>query len=172
MRSYAGITSSAVLIALASNVFAQQPASRPSTTQPLDRAALEAQFEETMSNAVLVGRFTRAGSDAAPKEDRYTIVKASKRDGDNWLFQTRMRYGGVDLVLPLLIPVRWAGDTAMIQVTDMSIPPGSGPYSARVLIYRGQYAGTWSGPRQSGQMFGRIERAPTTTTTPSTMPAR
>ena len=95
-------------------------------TQPVDPAALEKQFEATLTNATLVGHFTTTGSDAPPKEDRYHIVKVTRQQDDNWLFQARMRYAGKDLLIPLVIPVKWAGDTAMIQVTGMRMPGGSG----------------------------------------------
>ena len=141
-------------------------------TQPLDPAALEKQFEATLTNATLVGHFTMTGSNAAPKEDRYHIVKVTKQQGDNWLFEARMRYAGQELVVPLVIPVKWAGDTAMIQVTGMRMPGrGSGAgYSARVLIYGDQYAGTWSSPKTGGHLFGRIERS-AATTQPASPPA-
>ena len=54
------------------------------------------------------------------------------------------------------IPVKWAGDTAVITVTNMGIP-GMGTYSARVMIYDGQYAGMWTGTNHGGQMWGKIE---------------
>lgn len=137
-----------------------QPATTTSpATQPVDRVALEKQFEQTLTNAVLVGHFTATGSDAPPREDRYEIVKVTKQAGNNWLFQAAMRYAGKDLVIPLVIPVEWAGDTAVIQVTDMRIP-GGGTYGARVMIFRDQYAGTWSSPKHGGHLFGRIERKP------------
>jgi hypothetical protein len=132
-------------------------------TQPVDPAALEKQFETTLTNATLVGHFTTTGSNAPPKEDRYHIVKVTKQQDGNWLFQARMRYAGQELLIPLIIPVKWAGDTAVIQVTGMRMPGGSGAgYSARVLIYGDQYAGTWSSPKHGGHLFGRIERAATT----------
>jgi len=133
-------------------------------TQPLDPAALEKQFETTLTNATLVGHFTTTGSNAPPKEDRYHIVKVTKQQDGNWLFQARMRYAGQELLIPLVIPVKWAADTAVIQVTGMRMPGGSGPgYSARVLIYGDQYAGTWSSPKHGGHLFGRISRAAATT---------
>ena len=130
-------------------------------TQPLDPAVLEKQFEATLTDATLVGHFTITGSNAPPKEDRYHIVKVTKQQQDgNWLFQARMRYAGRELLIPLVIPVKWAGDTAVIQVTGMRMPGGSGAgYSSRVLIYGDQYAGTWSSPKHSGHLFGRIERS-------------
>jgi hypothetical protein len=67
--------------------------------------------------------------------------------------------------------VRWAGDTPMIQVTGLRLPGGgAGGYAARVLIYGDQYAGTWSGSKRGGHVFGRIERAGAATTQPTTRP--
>ena len=48
----------------------------------------------------------------------------------------------------------------IITLTDLSIP-GLGTYTARVIIYRDQYAGTWSAAEVKGQLFGRIVREQT-----------
>src|SRR5687767_2915044 len=80
------------------------PVSQPAAaTQPvLDQAALEKQFEQTMSGAVLVGRSTNsARPDAPSKEERYTMQRVSKvagGDGDRWLFISRMQFGGKDVL--------------------------------------------------------------------------
>jgi hypothetical protein len=151
------------------------------TTQPvLDQAALERKFQATMSGAVLVGRFSdSARPDAAPKEDRYTIQRVSKIEGagagagagagDRWLFLCRIQFGKKDLAVPLTIPVKWAGDTPVISVTDLTIP-GMGTYTARVIIYDDQYAGTWRGGTHGGHLWGRIERAGTTRPAATTTP--
>ena len=140
------------------------------TTRPAapagDVAALEKRFEETMSGVTMVGQFTMDGKDGAPKEDRYTISKVSKMAGDVWLFQARVQYGGKDVTVPIPVPVRWAGDTPVISVTEMAIP-GLGTYSARVVIYEGRYAGTWSGGDHGGTMFGRLERGAGAQTRPA-----
>lgn len=166
----------AVIIVLMTGVARAQSTTRPA----LDRADLEAQFQKTMTGAVLVGRFSdRARPDAPPGEDRYTIQRVSKvtavsgagaggGDDDRWLFVCRMQWGKKDISVPLVIPVKWAGDTPVISVTDLAIP-GAGTYTARVMIYRDQYAGTWSGVDCGGHLWGRIERAGTTS--PSTAPA-
>jgi hypothetical protein len=49
----------------------------------------------------------------------------------------------------------WAGDTPVITLTDLSIP-GVGSYTAHVVLYRDQYAGTRSGKNVGGQLFGKI----------------
>ena len=110
-----------------------------------------------MTGAVLVGHFNIDGQDAPAREDRYTIVKATKMQGELWLLTVRIQYGGRDLTLPLPVPVRWAGDTPVISVTDLTVP-GAGTYTAHVVIYRGRYAGTWSGADHGGAMWGKIER--------------
>lgn len=148
---------------------AQQPAAQPAaaasdtTTPPPkvrkepDRKELEKQFAEKMSGATLVGHFTSGPRSGEPKEERYTISKVTKQEGDYWLFLARMQFAGRDVNVPLRIPVKWAGDTAVISVTDLGVP-GLGTYTARVLIYGDQYAGTWSGKDHGGHLWGRIER--------------
>jgi hypothetical protein len=82
------------------------------------------------------------------------------------MFVCRMQFKGKDVSVPLIIPVKWAGDTSVISLTDMTIP-GLGTYTARVMIYRDRYAGTWSDGNHEGHLWGRIERAGTTTTAPT-----
>ena len=85
------------------------------------------------------------------------IEGVSKLTGDTWLFRSRLQYSGHDIPLPLPVTIKWAGDTPIITLTDFSIP-GMGTYTARVILYRGQYAGTWSGKNGGGQIFGKIIR--------------
>jgi hypothetical protein len=120
-------------------------------------ADLEKKFQDSISGATLVGYSTRLGKPGVSGEERYVIEKVSKMTGDLWLFHARMKFGSHDLALPIPIAVKWAGDTPVITLTDLSIP-GLGTFTARVLIYRDQYAGTWSGKNEGGQMFGRVVR--------------
>ncbi len=130
----------------------------PASAQDADRkAALEAEFERTMSGSVLVGQFTMDGIDAELREERYTIEKVTKIGEDRWRFDARVQYGQFDVTVPIPLDVKWAGDTPVISLTDLSIP-GLGTYTSRVLVYRGHYAGTWSGKDYGGKLFGRIER--------------
>ena len=123
---------------------------------PGDMAALEENFQQSLSGATLVGHFT-VGNQEELREEKYTITNVSKIPGGLWLFQVRIQYGARDVTLPIPLNVQWAGDTPVITLTDLSIP-GLGTYTARVLIYRDQYAGTWSGVDVGGQMFGRVVR--------------
>ena len=127
-----------------------KPAAVPS------REELEKDFADQLGGATLVGHYT-VGKNTSGKEERYEISEVSKAKGDVWLFKSRIVYGQHDITVPMYLEVKWAGDTPVITLTDLEIP-GLGTYTARVLIYRGQYAGTWSGGDHGGQLFGRIEK--------------
>ncbi len=121
-----------------------------------ETAVLEQNFQKSLSGATLVGHFTM-GEEKELREEKYTIEKVSKISDGLWLFQVRIQYGSRDVTVPVPLNVKWAGDTPVITLTDFSIP-GLGTYTARVLIYRDQYAGTWSAKNAGGQLFGRVVR--------------
>ncbi|MGH9338914.1 MAG: hypothetical protein ACRD1R_04840 [Acidobacteriota bacterium] len=121
-----------------------------------EKQALLEDFEETMTGATLVGYFT--SGEGKLSEERYTIEGVNHLGGDFWLFRARIRYGERDITLPVPLQVKWAGNTPVLTLTDVFLP-GLGTFTARVLIYRGEYAGTWSGGDHGGQMFGRIEKS-------------
>jgi len=134
------------------------PVTKPDRAAP-DRAALEKQFEETLSGATLEGTFTTTGKeDKGLTREKYTLGKVKKLKDDTWLFETRIQYGDHDVTLPLALQVKWADDTPVITLTDVLVP-GFGKFTARVLIYRGQYAGTWSGGDHGGHLFGKVLKA-------------
>ena len=116
----------------------------------------EEKFAEYMSGASLKGRFTIQGRGDKMPEETYTISKCEKLpEGNLYRFTARIQYGDTDTELPMDIPVEWAGDTPVISLTNMWIP-GLGTFSARVLIYKDTYAGTWIHDDVGGQMFGVI----------------
>ena len=152
----------AVGIAVAQD--APKPPDAPAQPRPeakADQAELEKQFEQNMSGATLVGRFSVEGrgnrGGGEPKQERYEIIKVTKMRGDYWLFNARVQYGNKDVTAPIVLQVKWAGDTPIITLTDLPIP-GLGTYTARVLIYRDHYAGYWSGANHGGNLWGRVER--------------
>jgi hypothetical protein len=151
---------------------ARAQAAKPPTTQPVSRQAeLERAFEQTLSNAVLVGHYTAGKNDKGDKEDRYTISKVTKLAGEMWLFMVRIEYGGKDVTVPIPLPVKWAGDTPVITVSDVNFP-GLGTYTARVMFFHDQYAGTWSGGTHGGHLWGRIEHPKPATAAPAQAPAK
>ena len=118
----------------------------------------ERRFQEMLSGVTLVGHFTITGEEGEDtlREEEYTIAKVTKLNGDYWLFFARIQYGGRDVTVPLKLEVKWADDTPIITLTDLELPIGT--YTARVIIYRGQYAGTWSGGKHGGHLFGIITK--------------
>jgi hypothetical protein len=108
----------------------------------------------------LVGRFTVFGKeDKEAKKEEYTLTSVTKLpDGDYWLFKARIQYGEKEAItVPLPLEVKWAGDTPIITLTDFEIP-GMGTFSARVVIYRDAYAGTWQHGEVGGHLFGKVEK--------------
>src|SRR5437762_11916493 len=124
---------------------------------PPAQAELEKQFEQMMNGATLVGHSTRLNRDGVSGEEKYVIEKVSKLTGETWLIRARFQYGSHDIPIPVPVTIKWAGDTPVITMTDAGVP-GMGSYTARVVLYRDQYAGTWSGQKGGGQLFGKIVR--------------
>src|SRR5215831_8322702 len=122
-----------------------------------DETQRNEKFERMMSGATLVGHSARFDQDGLSGEERYAIDKVSRLTGDTWLFQTRLKYGAHEIPVPIPLQIQWAGDTPVITLTDLAIP-GVGRYTARVLLYHDQYAGTWNGGSAGGQVFGKIIR--------------
>ncbi|MAT14760.1 MAG: hypothetical protein CMJ46_05750 [Planctomyces sp.] len=122
-------------------------------------AVREKAFSSMLSHSVLVGRFSVDGQEAnETREERYEIESVEKFSGDIWTFTARIKYGQTDLKIPLNLQVVWAGDTPMINMTDVSIP-ALGTFTSRVFFYDGRYAGTWQHGDVGGHMWGQIEKA-------------
>lgn len=153
MRLSCCLALTAALSAVCSFARADEPAAKPATP---DQAALIEQFQERMSGATLVGFFTTNGQEekGGLKEERYLLKSVKKLpNGDYWLFEYQYGDGGESIPLPL--EVKWAGDTPVITLTDLKIP-GVGTFTARVLFYRDEYAGTWSASDHGGRLFGKV----------------
>ncbi len=124
--------------------------------QEASQESLEKEFEESLTGAVLEGSFTVNGRESqTPRTERYEINSVTKLAGSLWTVNARIQYSGHDVTVPIPVTVEWAGDTPVLSLTDADIP-GLGTFSARVLFYRSQYAGTWSHGETVGNQFGRI----------------
>jgi hypothetical protein len=143
------------------------------------QAEREAKLAEQLTGATLVGFFNvvGAGQEANLREDRYELVRVSKVEGEMWLIEARFNYGGMNLVIPLTLPIKWAGDTPVITVDGLTVPGMGASYDARVMVYGDRYAGMWGSANyaRGGTMIGRIEKtavaAPATPATSGTAPA-
>lgn len=124
---------------------------------PASLTARERAFTERMKNVSLVGRFTVAGrEDRAASPDRYDISSVEKAGDDLWRFTVSMGDSG-HVAVPVTVPMRWVGDTPVIDMKDYAIP-GMGSFSAHVIFDGNHYAGTWASPKVGGLMYGTIEK--------------
>ena len=119
--------------------------------------ALEKEFQAAMTGVVMEGQSTRDGRDGV-QADRYNIEKIEKTGEETWTFFVKVNMQGKEFTLPLPIDIKWAGDTPVVSITDKGLP-GMGTYTARVVIYRGHYAGTWSGKNGGGKVFGQLTKS-------------
>lgn len=139
-----------------------QPAAPPGDSQPEPTSAeLDARFKKLVTNVKLVGNFTIDGQGRGDfQREEYVITGAVKLgQGDLWALTSRIKYGDVDLTVPVPVQVKWAGRTPVITVDGVAIP-GLGTFSARVLLDQTRYAGTWSHDDKGGHLFGSIEPQP------------
>lgn len=130
---------------------------KPNDSKP-DPGQLEKEFTELLTNSVLVGRFTTDGQEGTPKEDRYSIGKVGKVQGqdDSWVF-TGIKYGKKDISFPIVIKVVFADGTPMMSMDEMKIE-GLGTFSFRILFHGNRYAGSWQHDDHGGHMWGRVEK--------------
>lgn len=122
-----------------------------------EREKLYENFQKMMTKVKLVGNFTIEGSEKDELlKDEYVVEKVKKGDeGDLWVITARIKYGNVDLSVPVPVEVKWAGKTPVITLDNITIP-GLGTFSSRVVLDQGKYAGTWTHDKVGGHMFGKI----------------
>src|SRR5271170_6577929 len=119
---------------------APTPTSAPATAAaPVEMNAAEKQFQESMTNVTMSGFFT-VGDDPATHEDKYTIGHITKIAEDLWNWEASIKYNNREFKATVKVPVKWAGDTPVITLSNYLIQ-GQGVYSARILLFQGQYAG-------------------------------
>ncbi len=134
-------------------------------SKPAGRAELEKTFREMMTNAVLSGTWQMTRGEGLegkaplgkPRPEKYTVDSVKKILGDRWVVTARIQYADKDVKIPIPIRVVWAEDTPIITLDEIKIPL-IGAYSARVMIYRNFYAGTWFGSNYGGVLSGQIVR--------------
>lgn len=151
-----------------------QEAAAPADDTPVagdDQRARFASFTEAMTNVKLVGAFTVDGPEEGKLvRDEYTITSVTKAPkGDLWIVSARIRYGTVDLTVPVPVEVKWAGKTPVITLDAVTIP-GLGTFSSRVVIDGTRYAGTWQHDAVGGHMFGKIVPVEAPEKVPATEP--
>lgn len=129
-----------------------------SVVDPASLSEAERAFAARMTGAALVGQFTIAGrEDRGGRPERYDLSSVEKVGDDLWRFNARIRYGNTDATVPVVVPMRFVGDTPMISLTDLTIPT-LGTFTTRVFFHGDRYSGTWQHGDYGGHMFGRIEK--------------
>jgi hypothetical protein len=139
----------------------QSPVDPSDNPQPApdNTAQRDEEFKKLVTNVRLVGNFTLDGQEPGKlQREEYVITGAMKLgNGDYWALTSRIKYGDADLTVPVPVQVKWAGNTPVITVDSVKIL-GLGTFSARVLLDKARYAGTWSHDEKGGHLFGEIKR--------------
>lgn len=138
----------------------EKPNSSRAQTSTVDAdTELHDKLAKYLSGTKWTGQFTMDGK-TETRTEHYEIISAEKGEiGDYWNLIARIKYGDHDATIPLPpIEIKFAGQTPVITV-DQAFFPGFGKFDARVLIRKGQYAGTWAhSGGVGGHMFGKIEK--------------
>jgi hypothetical protein len=138
---------------------------------PLELNEAEKQFQEALNNVTLVGYFTQ-GDGSELHDDKYVIERVTKIKEDTWKFEARIQYNKKDFKVAMPLPVKFAGDTPVISLTNFAVP-GFGSFTARVVMYNGAYAGTWGSAGANGhggKLFGKIVKNEPAADKPSDKP--
>lgn len=134
-----------------------------SVVKPESLTALERQFSDRMRGVTMVGTFTVDGREKRePRPDHYEIASVEKVGENLWRFNAKMGCCGAGGgVLPIVVPMQFAGDTPMVMMTETSLP-GLDTFTVRVFFYGDRYAGTWQHGTVGGHMSGTIEKTTAT----------
>ncbi len=155
-RDYAWAMKAALLPALAVG-FALIFANASSAQTDADG---EAKFAAMLTNATLNGTWApiTGGKLGGEKKDAYFVVRATRKDGDNWEIVSRVTHKGAQVDFPIPAIVKFAGDTAVLILNDVRTADGK-TWSARVMFHNDVYAGSWWGAGQKGgAISGTITR--------------
>lgn len=130
--------------------------------QGTDTAQAREAFLELLDGAHLEGKFTVVGQDGQvmQRDDLYSVSTLRPGEGDEWVFEYRMSYGGnQDTAKPLEIPVRvlFPDGTPLLTMTEQEVP-GLGTFSVRLVFHGDHYAGMWSNGPVGGHMWGTVKR--------------
>lgn len=136
----------------------QKPAEPAATAEKPDQAELERLFADKLSGCVFAGSYsvTAGAEEKSAVMEKYTITKISKFKDELWHFNAKWQIGKNEFPIVLPLTVKWAGDTPVITLDNLTIP-GLGTFSSRVLIHGDWYAGTWLHGKVGGHLWGRIE---------------
>jgi hypothetical protein len=161
-RSFRSLFVVAVMFAcVAGRTHADEVTTKPKESS--EATSTELSREQRIVNYLTGSRFIGSYSIdsqgfGALKEEAYTISKVEKLpEADAYRLTARIQYGDTDGEFPMDLKILWAGNTPVITLDQVWIP-GLGTFSARVLILKNRYSGTWDHDAVGGHLFGRIEK--------------
>lgn len=127
---------------------------------PLDPATA---FSAMLENATLKGSWAPIDKRLLgnEKEDGYHIAKARQKEGDSWEIFYKMKIQGKEILYPIPVTIKFAGDTAVMILNNSPVGIGQ-TWSARILFHDDVYAGSWwnKGKTKGGIVSGTITREP------------
>jgi|GEM_PF-764294 len=109
-------------------------------------ADMEAKFVAMLKNSTLKGTWapiTQGQLGSEKKDEVYRIVRAEKKDGDNWAIVSLFEFNGQTVEYPIPATVKFAGDTAVLILNNVRAGPGKANWSARVMFHDDVYTGRW-----------------------------
>ncbi len=114
-------------------------------------------FAKLLTGAKFKGSFTLDGKPLSDlQEEEYEIEKVEKMpELDLWSLTARIKYGKKDVSVPVPLFVKWAGETPVLTLDNLTLP-GLGTFSSRVVLHGDKYAGTWQHDDKGGHLFGHI----------------
>lgn len=125
---------------------------------------IESRFIAMVKNSTLKGTWApimggQLGTEK--KDDAYRIVRAEKKDGDNWAIVSLFEFNGQQVEFPIPAVVKFAGDTAILILNNVRAGPGKANWSARVMFHDDVYTGRWwetANREHGGTISGTITR--------------
>ena len=148
------------VVGVGAGVVADDAPKPAATTKLVEMNDEEQAFAEMLTGVDLVGSFTVDGQTGTPKQDRYSITKAVKVKGNTWMIHARIKYGEVDITVPVPVKIDWAGKTPVLSVAELKIPGLGSEFGSSILFQGHRYAGTWEHGKIGGHMWGYIEKTP------------
>lgn len=125
---------------------------------------MEAKFVAMLKNSTLKGTWApimQGTLGSEKKDEAYRIVRAEKKEGDNWAIVSLFEFNGQQVEYPIPAVVKFAGDTAILILNNVRAGPGKANWSARVMFHDDVYTGRWwetANREHGGTISGTISR--------------
>jgi hypothetical protein len=106
----------------------------------------EAKFIAMLKNSTLTGTWApiqRGELGSEKKDEGYRIIRAEKKEGDQWVIVSLYEFRGRQVEYPMPATVKFAGDTAVLILNNVRAGQGQANWSARVMFHDDVYTGRW-----------------------------